>query len=374
MKKIIFLLFTVISITVNAQQPIFTFSEKATLWGYIKSDGTKITPADYKQISDFTSDGYGTFYNAITKEAVIVNVNGEVIDLGIKGIIDIEYIGETEKNLATKSAIIKVGKNFGICSLEGKLIHPLEFDKIKSTNSPISIGYKGKNLYFLTSDGGSVALDASILEVRNFSEGLAPFVNSTKKMGFIDQQGKIIVEAAYFSVGYFSAGLAWVKPEEKKVGFIDKMGKIVINADYTMAKDFDATAKRTLVSKGEVDLYLTTKGEEIKVEGATKLGNFENGFAYAFKDGKVGFVNPDGKWVVEPIYTKVHHFHEGLAQVRLGTVWGFVDPQGNEVIAPQFDDLGDFKNGFAPAKKGEFWGIIDKSGKFVVEPQFLKVK
>lgn len=374
MKKIIFLLFTVSSIAVHAQQPIFNYSEKATLWGYIKSDGTKITPADYKQISDFTSDGYGSFINVATKEAVIVNTNGEVVDLGIDGIIDIEYIGETEKNLATKAAIIKVGKKVGICSLEGKMIHPLEFDKIKSTNSSVLVGYKGKTVYLLTATGSSIALDASIVEVRNFSEGLAPFVNSTKKMGFIDQQGKIVVEAAYFSVGYFSAGLAWVKPEEKKVGFIDKTGKIVINADYTMAKDFDATAKRTLVSKGEVDLYLTTTGEEIKVEGATKLGNFENGFAYAFKGEKVGFVNSDGKWVVEPIYTKVHHFHDGLAQVRLGTVWGFVDAQGKEVIAPQFDDLGDFKNGFAPAKKGAVWGIIDKTGKFVVEPQYLKVK
>lgn len=374
MKKITFLLFTAISIVANGQSSVFNYSEKATFWGYIQSDGTKITSSDYKQISDFSSDGYGSFINPSTKEAVLINSKGEIIELGIKGIIDIEYIGETEKNISLKTAIIRVGKKFGICSLEGKMIHPLEYDKIKSTNGPISIGYKGKAVYFLTSEGASIALDASIIEVRNFSEGLAPFVNSAKKMGFVDQQGKIIVEASYFSVGYFSAGLAWVKPEEKKVGFIDKTGKIVINANYTMAKDFDVLSKRTLVSKGELDLYITPTGEEINVEGATKLGIFENGFAYAFKGDKVGFVNPSGKWIVEPIYNKVHHFNEGLARVRLGTLWGFVDTQGKVIIEPQFDDLADFKNGFAPAKKGEFWGIIDKSGKFVVEPQYLKVK
>ena len=54
----------------------------------------------------------------------------------------------------------------------------------------------------------------------------------------------------------------------------------------------------------------------------------------------------------------------------MASKYGFIDKNGKVVIEPQFDDAGDFSEGFAQVKKDGKWGFIDKSGKVVIEPQF----
>jgi len=365
------------------QTVIFNYSNTTGLWGYVNSDGTEITQGIYKKVSGFSSDGYATALDPTSKEAVLLNAKGEIVDLKMKGIIDLDYIGETEKNLERKTAIFRIGKKFGLINVNGKVIHTAEYDKIDKTTSQIVVGKKGTALTMLFSDGTTIPLDANIIDVRDFREGLAPFVAKSKLIGFIDEKGKVAIEAKFESVGYFSTGLAWAKPEvvgkaAVKVGFIEKTGKWVINAKYEMGKEFEAVSKRALVKSGEMMLYVTQTGEEIKVEGATKLGQFEEGLAYAFKGDLVGFVDPSGKWVVQPEYDKVYDFKDGMAQVRKNGLWGAINAKGVVVIPIEFKDLGNWKNGFFPAlkqlnPKEAKWGIIDSKGKFVVEPKYVKL-
>ena len=48
--------------------------------------------------------------------------------------------------------------------------------------------------------------------------------------------------------------------------------------------------------------------------------------------------------------------------------YGFVDENGKVVIDPKFDEAYDFKGGFAIIKNGEDCGFIDETGK-VIETQ-----
>lgn len=355
------------------QEQLFNYSSKTGIWGYVKTDGTEITPCIYKGVSYFSSDGYATAFDPSTKEAVLLNAKGEKVNLNIKGVLNLEYIGETEKNVAKKLLIAKVGKKSGVINLEGKTIHPFEYDKITASGNQFMVGHKGASLSILSTDGTVIPL-TGMFDVRDLKEGLAPYRASNKLFGFIDAKGTIVIEAKYTSVGYFSNGLAWVKNEASMVGFIDKTGKPVIDAVYSMVKEFDVEAKRALAKKGEEMLYLTPTGEEIRIPEASKLGNFTNGFAYAFKGELVGFVDPSGKWVVEPQFETVHDFSFGLARVKRDGLWGYVNSKGEIVIEPQFDDAEDMKNGFAAVMKDGQWGIIDASGTFTVEPKYTKLK
>lgn len=386
MKKLVLtgILTVLISAISIGQTTIFNYSNALGMWGFVKSDGTEITKDIYKSVSYFSSDGYATALDPSTKEAVLLNTKGEVVDLNLKGILDLDYIGETEKNVDSKAAIFKIGKKFGVVNVNGKVIHTADYDKIDKTKSSILVGKKGTALSLLKLDGSTITLDANIIDVRDFREGLAPFVAKSKLLGFIDEQGKVVIEAKFESVGYFSVGLAWAKPEVvgkagAKVGFIDKTGKWVIDAKYDLGKEFETVSKRAMVKSGEIMMYLTPTGEEIKVDGATKLGQFEEGLAYAFKGDMVGFVNPSGKWVIDAQYEKVLDFKNGLAQVRKDGLWGVINTKGVVVIPIEFKDLGEIKNGFCPAlkqlnEKEAKWGIIDSKGKFVVEPKYVKLK
>jgi hypothetical protein len=101
-------------------------------------------------------------------------------------------------------------------------------------------------------------------------------------------------------------------------------------------------------------------------------------------NGRWGFIDETGKYVIDAKFVTVRSFSEGLAAVVLKenesadhTV-GYIDQSGRVVIPPQFSgDSGPSGRGFSEGlaavmmfKDRQKWGYIDKSGKFVIEPQF----
>lgn len=87
-------------------------------------------------------------------------------------------------------------------------------------------------------------------------------------------------------------------------------------------------------------------------------------------NGKWGYINDAGKFVVFPKYEFANDFSEGLAAVKVNGIWGFVNGNGKYVIEPQFDDAYNFNSGVARVKQNGLWGFIDKQGKFVAEPYY----
>jgi len=116
---------------------------------------------------------------------------------------------------------------------------------------------------------------------------------------------------------------------------------------------------------------------------------FSEGLAVAGKrvpntNGRWGFIDETGKYVIEAKFVMVKPFSEGLAAVvfkESENAWrtvGYIDRSGRIVIPPQFSGEGvserGFSEGLAAVKvykdKKDQWGYIDKSGKIVIELQF----
>ncbi|ECC1273812.1 WG repeat-containing protein, partial [Campylobacter coli] len=62
------------------------------------------------------------------------------------------------------------------------------------------------------------------------------------------------------------------------------------------------------------------------------------------------------------------------AKVKLNGRWGFIDRSGKFVIKPKFDSIWDFSEGLAKVKLNGKYGFIDKSGKIVIEPKFDDIR
>ena len=60
------------------------------------------------------------------------------------------------------------------------------------------------------------------------------------------------------------------------------------------------------------------------------------------KDGKWGFIDKDGKVIIEPQYAEAHSFSNGYAAVKKDGKWGFIDKSGKLVIEAEFSDVRDF--------------------------------
>lgn len=68
-----------------------------------------------------------------------------------------------------------------------------------------------------------------------------------------------------------------------------------------------------------------------------------------------GFADGSGRFVIQPVYQKVQEFHNGIAVVAKDSGVGWIDPQGKEVVRPLYmESPNQFGEGaFQPNYRGE---------------------
>lgn len=96
------------------------------------------------------------------------------------------------------------------------------------------------------------------------------------------------------------------------------------------------------------------------------------------------FINKNGEKAFGAHFSDAKNFSEGLAPVSVGdydesdddagewhyTEWGYINTNGEMVISPIYDDAEPFSEGMAAVKKEGLWGFINKAGEMVIKPQF----
>ena len=125
--------------------------------------------------------------------------------------------------------------------------------------------------------------------------------------------------------------------------------------------------------------FLTPKFSKKAVEDS--LTAYEKLFAGAphlayDKEGRGGYINKEGEWVIHAQYLAVRPFQEGYAAVQDADteLWGYIDVHGKTVIKPKFEMAGNFINGSTAVREPDGnWGIIDRRGKFIVEPIYRTI-
>ena len=86
-------------------------------------------------------------------------------------------------------------------------------------------------------------------------------------------------------------------------------------------------------------------------------------------DGDWGYINENGRIIIEPDFNTASVFSDGLARVRDGSV-GYIDENGDYVIEPRFQNGRPFTEGLAAVEVDGRWGFINKSGAFAINPQY----
>ncbi|WP_339180296.1 WG repeat-containing protein [Paenibacillus sp. FSL H8-0317] len=165
---------------------------------------------------------------------------------------------------------------------------------------------------------------------------------------------------------------------------IDSSKTVSIESSPETINDTEITEKNTynrnletVVSNEEVD----ATGESAKVATKAKYDfdyGFFEGLAAVSYNNKLGVIDEDGYWVVEPKYIsaveKSFRFSEGLLGVAVNDgsenyKWGFIDREGKMIIKPQYEWIHDFSEGKAAVTTDNGLGFIDKNGNMVIRPQ-----
>lgn len=104
---------------------------------------------------------------------------------------------------------------------------------------------------------------------------------------------------------------------------------------------------------------------------------FEEGPMIASDDNnKVGYIDINGEYVIQPQFKRGKKFSEGYAAVQDtdSGKWGFIDESGNYVIEPQYTEARSFFDGTALVSTDfASWGMIDVQGNYIIEPVYEDV-
>ena len=128
--------------------------------------------------------------------------------------------------------------------------------------------------------------------------------------------------------------------------------------------------------------FVNKSGETVINPQFDRAEGFAEGLA-PVRMGRWGYVDASGKIAINPQFDKADVFSDGLAAVKLGGGagpvypydprpfspfggggrYGYINPEGKYVINPQFEDAGTFAGGLAAVKLGAIGASLTRPGK-----------
>ena len=331
-------------------------------FGLINFTGKELTAFEYEEITAVQGIKNALKVKKDGKYGIINNEGKEILKAQYA---DIDNLGEDDKS----GFIIKSdGGKYGIVDYSGNTILEPTYDAIEKVYGNDYYVAKKADKEILVQKGGTEVLSSgydSIKEVlKNTENGI--IYTKSNKYGIMKITGEVIIDATYEDLKEAKSGI-FIAKQNGKFGIIDitknakvdfKYSSINYNekADIYIAEDenfnndiidntFNVKQSGILIDtnneKGYIELrqgdeykYYNFKFEEKNVKDIFT----SNTLYLSKKDGKYGFVDKDGKVVVDYIYDDATEQNAyGYAAIKKDGKWGSVDNKGNVIQEPTYN-------------------------------------
>lgn len=331
-------------------------SNTGILYGYYNSNGRKILETKYESISRILEYNDNSTY-------LIVMLNGKkgVLKNGRK-LIDLNY---QDVMYSRNSKIFIVNKNgkYGFFAKNGKEILEPKYEAYEIAGEYISVKENDKNvLYDINGNYIDQKNYKSILEVGNSSYFIAI---SEKDNSYSILSKDINIENNYKNISYLFDNLFTFTNQEGKCGIIDATKGEVIDAKYDLILKVDGiNAIEAREDDGTATIYSRDLQEICTMSGAI-VENINKNFAVVYNQTERIYIDLYGNTVEN---TKVYP-NDKLYAFKKDEKWGFINKEGKAIIEPEYDMVTELNEyGFAGIYKDGRWGVINEEGKVIVEP------
>jgi hypothetical protein len=300
--------------TTPSTSSLFVVNEKKKC-GYINCNGEVIIKPEYKAAGTFEGR-----LARVLKDSLwgFINPKGEFV-------IKPQFTLAQDFSEGLAEVWIR-NQHFYIDTL-GNIIFETSFKNTGKFSNGLAKVYSNKGFTkgFINS-WGKLVIPTKHLYAEDFSEGM---VNVSEK--FLDVAGESIIEAKEFSEGMAAVTLLDGTP-----AFIDKKGKIVLrlkDLNISSAYSFSDGLAVVTTSNGEHKSgYINRNGKLLIPFQFAEANGFSEGLASVRNEinGLWGYINKRGEWVIKQRFTDVpfEGFKNGLAFVKENGKWSYINTKG----------------------------------------------
>ncbi|WP_114166970.1 WG repeat-containing protein [Exiguobacterium sp. TNDT2] len=395
---------------------LFVKKTDGTVWQGISVNEDYIgehQPLKYRQLKDFSNAiDFTSSYN----QTIAVKADGSVWRWG--------YIGEREVNTPERMEtppVISVGlddrmtialtkdgdqlywKSDGsrVLSANKKEILPVKLPTIlyKPQFWNASWPSEGK-MQVMTTYGEILLLDeygqttgkpkvtGCSFRIGAFNHGLVEVCTTNHKtiygaIGLSDSTGRLIVSPNYRDLTVVTPKLVTYKTSNGRWGLMDLKRKTIFAPSSTIPIEFDGQSlAKVQTTEGKVG-FINTSGKWVIPAKYTRGHYFGDGNVFVESKEKYGIMNARGKWVVTPRYEYVHGFGWGMPYKERKTItvtWNrkerLINTQGKELKASivlnklGYSIEGSLQHNRILVSKNGKYGFADQNGKIVVTPSY----
>ena len=330
--------------------------EKDGKYGLINFEGKEVLPCDYDEITALK----GVTNNLLVKKdgkVGLVNEKGQtIVNTEYK---DIKTLKEGYKN---EYIIVNDNNQYGIISTTGTVIIEPKYEDVKYLNNSEMFAIKDAGVWKLINKDNQILIDGgydNIIEAK----GENVVVEKGGKYGVVTTKNEEKIPVEYEQIKY-TFSIYYRAKTGGKYGIINLNNEQVkdfnyINMDYVEKGDFiqaDVSDTETVIfdnnlsekingivseinqEKGYIKVYTNNEYKYYNFKFEEKKSSdilTSNNLFLSKKDGKYGYVNKEGKVIVDYIYEDGTEQNScGFAAVKKDGVWGSINKVGAVELEP----------------------------------------
>lgn len=202
-------------------EDLAVFKNKKEDVGVLRNGQEEVIPFKYTAIEKQGKMFVATYTLRGRQTFELYTLKGDLVETPLLSTVDMLV----DSSFMVRSKLHK----FGILNSSGKLVIPMEYDKIEGLKTANWVyATKGREMFLLNYQNKRVDLPADLryLDISRSSEGMIPFSNYDG-YGFLDLNGKIVIAPQYSNITEFYKGRALVRNAKEELFMIDKNNRIL---------------------------------------------------------------------------------------------------------------------------------------------------
>lgn len=244
-------------------------------------------------------------------------------------------------------------KKYGIYSMKGEMIFPIEFDLILSYYLESSKGDEEDCVYYSVLKDGKYAL--------------------------ADAKGKMLTSFLYDHI-YIHNNSSIVQCNEKW-GVIDTKGNMILECKYNDVKIMEAESECYIVANDQGKYGCVNKDGEVVIPMQYDDLSYDDGVLIATIEDKRGVINEEGEWLIRAEYDNICQISVGdirYYRVELDEKKGILDQSGITILPTIYDGIDwiypdEDGEDFVTIRYDELSGVINQNYEIVISPEYSDI-